>query len=293
MNEKGSSQSAVRTAMRRAAHYLLDAEPKVLADIFARAFAGFSSDQEFLEAFQSTSAAYVPWLSMSFALRNRLAEDELAKAVERGARQYIILGLGAGLDSFAYRRPDALSTLDVYEVDHPASQAWKRERVAALGLKAPPTLRYAPVDFEQETLTEGLITAGMDRNKPAFFSWLGVTQYITREAALRTMREIARLSTAESALVVESIAPVSTLSEEEAALTLSLAAGAAKVGEPWLSYFTTEEMQDALIEAGFAAVESFGPVEAFNRYLAGRTDDARLPRDFRLAKATTGTVSQR
>jgi methyltransferase (TIGR00027 family) len=87
------------------------------------------------------------------------AEDELAKAVTRGTTQYVILG--AGLDSFAYRRPDLVRSLDVYEVDHPASQAWKRERVAALGIPVPPTLHYAPIDFERTSLTEGLVTAGL------------------------------------------------------------------------------------------------------------------------------------
>jgi methyltransferase (TIGR00027 family) len=132
VTEKDPSQTAIRVAMRRAAHYFLDAEPKILADRFARALAGFSSDDEFLKAYQALSN---PWLRMSFALRNRLAEDELAKAVEHGARQYVILG--AGLDSFAYRQPDLVRLLDVFEVDHPASQAWKRDRVAALGITVP------------------------------------------------------------------------------------------------------------------------------------------------------------
>jgi methyltransferase (TIGR00027 family) len=195
MTEKGPSQTAIRTAMRRAAHYLLDAEPKILADGFARALAGFSTDEEFLRAFQAVPNAHIPWLRMSFALRNRLAEDELAKAVKQGTTQYIILG--AGLDSFAYRQPDLVRSLDVYEVDHPASQAWKRERVRALGIPVPPTLHYAPVDFERTSLTEGLTTAGLKRHESAFFTWLGVTQYLTRDAVLRTMREVAALSTAE------------------------------------------------------------------------------------------------
>jgi methyltransferase (TIGR00027 family) len=101
-----------------------------------------------------------PWLRTQFALRNRHAEDELAKAVARGMRQSVILG--AGLDSFAYRRPDRVRRLQVYEVDHPASQAWKRARVAELGLEVPAGLRYAPVDFERESLPDGLRAAGVD-----------------------------------------------------------------------------------------------------------------------------------
>src|SRR5262249_10394666 len=178
--------------MRRAAHYLLDAEPKILSDTFARAFAGFSSDQEFLAGLDAVPSANLAWLRTSFALRNRLAEDELADAVKGGVAQYVILG--AGLDSFAYRRPDLMQSLTVYEVDHPASQAWKRERVAALGIEVPSTLHYVPIDFEDATLIEGLASAGLDRRAPVFFSWLGVTQYLTREAGLRTLQEGATAS---------------------------------------------------------------------------------------------------
>jgi methyltransferase (TIGR00027 family) len=285
MTEKGPSQTAIRTAMRRAAHYLLDAEPKILADGFARALAGFSSDEEFLRAFEAVPNAHISWLRMSFALRNRLAEDELATAVKQGTTQYIILG--AGLDSFAYRQPDLVRLLDVYEVDHPASQAWKRERVAALGIPVPPTLHYAPVDFEGVSLTKGLTAAGLKRHEPAFFTWLGVTQYLTRDAVLRTLCEVAALSAAESTLVMEFLAPPWTLDDKDAALAYSLAEASAKVGEPWLSFFTSDDMQDVLAQAGFRSVQHFGPAEAFDRYLRGRTDGARLPGYFRMAKATT------
>jgi methyltransferase (TIGR00027 family) len=285
MTEKGPSKTAIRTAMRRAAHYLLDAEPKILADGFARALAGFSSDEEFLSAFESVPNAHIPGLNLFFALRHRFAEDELAKAVKQGTTQYVILG--AGLDSFAYRRPNLVRSLDVYEVDHPASQAWKRERVAALGIPVPPTLHYAPVDFERTSLTEGLVTAGLKRHEAAFFTWLGVTQYLTRDAVLRTLREVAALSTVESTLFMEFIAPPRTLNDEDAAFVNSQAEAVAKLGEPWLSFFTPDDMSDALTQAGFRSVEHFGPAEAFDGYLRGRSDGARLHDHHRLARATT------
>jgi methyltransferase (TIGR00027 family) len=271
--------------MRRAAHYLLDAEPKILADGFARALAGFSSDEEFLSAFESVPNAHIPGLNLFFALRHRFAEDELAKAVTRGTTQYVILG--AGLDSFAYRRPDLVRSLDVYEVDHPASQAWKRERVAALGIPVPPKLHYAPIDFERTSLTEGLVTAGLKRHEPTFFTWLGVTQYLTRETILRTLREVAALSTVESTLVLEFLAPPRTVNGEDAALFNASAEAVARLGEPWLSFFTPDDMSDALTQAGFRSVEHFGSAEALDRYLRGRTDGARLHDHHRLAKATT------
>jgi methyltransferase (TIGR00027 family) len=214
--------------------------------------------------------AHIPGLNLFFALRHRFAEDELAKAVTRRTTQYVILG--AGLDSFAYRRPDLVRSLDVYEVDHPASQAWKRERVAALGIPIPPTLHYAPIDFERTSLTEGLVTAGLKRHEPTFFTWLGVTQYLTRETVLRTLREVAALSTVESTLVLEFLAPPRTVNGEDAALFNASAEAVARLGEPWLSFFTPDDMSDALTQAGFRSVEHFGPAEAFDGYLRGRSD---------------------
>jgi methyltransferase (TIGR00027 family) len=109
-----------------------------------------------------------------------------------------------------------MRSLDIYEVDHPASQAWKRERVAALGITVPPTLHYAPIDFERDTPTEGLTRAGLNRSEATFFTWLGVTQYLTQEAVRRTLREVATFSTARSTVVLEFIAPPpDTLTTEE------------------------------------------------------------------------------
>src|SRR5262245_36465576 len=147
--EVGSpSRTAVMTATHGAAHFLIDDPPKILADSFARAFAGFSSDDEFLAAVDSYAFPDFAANRALFALRNRYAEDQLAAAVASGTAQYVILG--AGLDSFAYRRPEALSRLQIFEVDHPSSQAWKRARLTELGVEAQPTLRFVPIDFERE-----------------------------------------------------------------------------------------------------------------------------------------------
>lgn len=115
------SRTAILTAMHRAAHYLLDDEPKILADHLARPFAGFSSDEDLLTALDTLAFHDFSGHRALFALRNRYAEDKLAAAVHRGISQYIILG--AGLDSYAYRRPDAMCELQIYEVDHPSSQS--------------------------------------------------------------------------------------------------------------------------------------------------------------------------
>lgn len=286
MQARGASRTAVHSAMCRAVHNLIDDEPKILVDPFARSFAGHSSDEGLLKAYKSLALANIPWFRTQFVLRSRLAEDELAESVSAGLNQYIILG--AGLDSFAYRRRDLMRMLDIYEVDHPVSQTWKRERVTELGLEAPATLHYAPIDFEQETRTDGLIAAGINRKEPAFFSWLGVTQYLTRDAVLRTLREIAIICPAGSTLVIQFVGPASSMSDEECALVTALAAATARLGEPWLSFFTSADMEEHLIQAGFSSVEHFGPGEASARYLLGRKDGLCLPGFFRIVKATIG-----
>lgn len=283
MEERGPSRTAIATATLRAAHYLLDAEPKILDDRFARAFAGFPSDEELSKTL--TTLVYPDILRMRtlFALRNRYAEDELVRTVERGTSQYIILG--AGLDSFAYRRPDLLQTLDVYEVDHPASQVWKRERVEELGIRIPARLHHVPIDFERETLTEVLVAGGVNLNAATFFSWLGVTQYLTSAAVLGTLREIAEMAAPGSEIVFQFIVPAATLANEERSLVMTLAALAAAVGEPWLSFFEPEEMEGHLARMGFAEIHHFGPEQANERYLLGRADGLRVPAYFHMINA--------
>lgn len=290
MEMRKPSRTAVNTAVWRAMHTLLDGEPKILADPFARDLAGFDTNKALRAAHDAHPLAHIPLIRTQFALRNRYAEDELAQAIGRGVRQYAILG--AGLDSFAYRRPDFMhAALDVYEVDHPATQAWKRARVAELGIVAPPGLHHVPIDFERETLTQGLTLGGLRTGERAFFSWLGVTQYLTRDAIERTLGEVAAVAAPGSELVLEFIAPASVLSPEEGALVNALAAGTARVGEPWLSFFEANEMDAILRQAGFSSVVHFGPKEAQERYLRGRTDGSRLPAYFRMAKAINGPAS--
>jgi methyltransferase (TIGR00027 family) len=283
MEESGPSRTAITTATLRAAHYILDAEPKILDDRFARAFAGFASDDQLLQALNEVSYPDFGRMRTLFALRNRYAEDELSKAIEQGTSQYIILG--AGLDSFAYRRSDLMGALDVFEVDHPASQAWKCARVAELGIKTPTRLHYVPIDFERETLTAGLTMAGIDFTDRTFFSWLGVTQYLSAGVVLGTLREVAELATPGSEIVFQFVVPAASLPGNEGALVETLAARAAAVGEPWLSFFEPEELEAHLRQMGFAKVFHFSPQQATERYLLGRTDDLRVPAYFHMIRA--------
>ena len=283
MESRGPSRTAVLTATLRAAHYLFDGAPKILTDPFARDFAGFASDEEVRKALDALALRDLSRLRTAFAVRSRYAEDELSVAIQRGISQYIILG--AGLDSFAYRRQDLMRAIHVYEVDHPATQSWKRARLRELGIKSPPTLRHVPLDFEQATLISGLAAGGVNRNAKAFFSWLGVTQYLPRDVVLNTLREIVSATAPGTELVVQFIVPAATLSPEEGNLVTAAAAAVASMGEPWLSFFNPEDLETNMTEIGFEQIVHFGSEEATERYLIGRSDGLRLPGYFRMIKA--------
>ena len=283
METRKPSQTMIRTALWRAVHKLRDQDPKILDDPFAGLLAGFDTDQAILEAHDASDVARIPGIRTPFVVRNRYAEDELTKAVTNGISQYVILG--AGLDSFAYRRPDLVQSLLVYEVDHPASQAWKQQRLTQLALATPPGLNHVPVDFETQTLSSELKRAGFRPNAPAFFSWLGTTQYLTREAVLSTIGEIAALTEPGSEVVVQFIAPPSTIPEGDAAIANLLAERSAQGGEPWLSYFTPTDMEEIFRQVGCKGLEHFGAAEATARYLQGRTDGSRVAAYFGMVKA--------
>ncbi len=189
MKENGPSATAQRVAMRRAAHQLLD-DPKVFDDPFALRIIG----KESASALESNPRQFEtmplpPYLRAFVAARSRYAEEELAHGVRRGVRQYVILG--AGLETFVYRNPHPEGVLHVFEVDHPTTQTWKRERLEEIGIALPGDLTFALVDFETQTLAEGLHSAGYDPGKRTFFSWLGVTEYLTTETVMATLRFIA------------------------------------------------------------------------------------------------------
>jgi methyltransferase (TIGR00027 family) len=291
MERRGPGQTAISCALLRAAHDLLDDAPKILADSFARDLVGLGSDAELRKALDADVYARLPdfpRLRTVFALRSRYTEDELGMAVQRGISQYVILG--AGLDSFAHRRGDLMHVLHVYEVDHLASQSWKRARLAELGIPVPPTLHYVPLDLRHATLRNGLAAGGVARDAKAFFSWLGVTQYLPRDVVLNTLREIVSAAAPGSELVVQFVVPPATLTREDAGLVTALADIAASIGEPYQSFFEPEDLQDQLKQIGFDEIVHFGPEEATKKYLLGRTDGLRLPGYFRMIKACVGVV---
>jgi len=200
------------------------------------------------------------------AARTRFAEDALAAAYERGARQLVVLG--AGLDTYAYRG-ELRDRLRIWEVDHPSTQAWKRRRLADAGIALPANLTFAPVDFEHETLAEGLDAAGFDAREQAFFTWLGVVPYLTEEAVRSTLGFISSLP--HGAHVVFDYAdPPESLSPEMRIAHARRAARVAESGEAFRSYFESEKLRAQLMAFGFRQVEDLGLPQIAARYLPSR-----------------------
>jgi len=213
-----------------------------------------------------------PRLRAFVAARSRYSEDELAIAFSRGVRQCVVLG--AGLDTFAYRNPYAASGLRVFEVDHPDTQAWKRERLQAAGIAIPTSMAFVPVNFEEDSLADRLAAAGFDSRRPGFFYWLGVVPYLTLEAARATLAWIGGLPE-ESAVVFDYGVDRASMSPEVRAAFDILAARVARAGEPFRLFFNPAELAAMLRELGFHEIEDLDGNEIDRRYFSGRTDNLR------------------
>jgi methyltransferase (TIGR00027 family) len=260
MHDHLPSKTALRVAMRRAAHQLVD-DPKVLDDPLAVRILGNHAP---IERSLDNLRAFV-------AVRNRFAEDELARAVARGVKQCIVLG--AGLDTFAYRNPHA--ELRVIEVDHPATQAWKRDLLASAAIAIPAAVTFVAVDFAKQSLSEELARSGFRSGDAAFFSWLGVVPYLTREAAFGTLRWIASLPTGSGVVFDYAVARSQLGFLEKAALD-ALSLRVARAGEPFQLFFEPEELAAALGTLGFRHLEDLGSDDINTRYLANREDGLKV-----------------
>jgi len=263
------SRTALRVAMRRAAHQLYDAQPLVFNDPVAVPILG----SEYLPEVERTVTKLQKPFSVSLrafmVARSRYAEDLLAQAVARGVTQYVLLG--AGLDTFAYRNP--FPGLHVFEVDHPATQQWKHELLAANGISIPSSLTYVPVDFEHQLLATQLTGAGFDASRPAFFAWLGVVPYLTQPAFRSTLSLIATLP-AGSGVVMDYGQPRSALPYFEQLAHDSLASRVQLAGEPFQLFFTPPEMAAEL--TAFHTIEDLGGEQINARYFADRKDNLKL-----------------
>jgi methyltransferase (TIGR00027 family) len=266
------SITAQRVAMRRAAHQLFD-HPVVLDDPIAlRILSEDAQAQVRAEERKARGRAASSFRAFIVA-RSRFAEDELAIAVARGASQCVILG--AGLDTFAYRNPFPADQLRVFEVDHPATQAWKRKRLAAGGIAIPESLSFAPVNFETESLADGLAAAGFDPSRITFFPWLGVTPYLTRAAMFGTLQFIVARPKG-SAVVFDYARPRNSVGFLGRLAFDEMARRVARAGEPFQLFFDSTELATELRAMGFTGVEDLGSEEVNARYFRDRRDHLHL-----------------
>ena len=278
------SRTALRVAMRRAAHQLVDKPPIMDDPIAVRLMSAETVGPSYARDLERAMHPVGRDFRCLLVSRSRYAEDQLAAAVAAGVRQYVVLG--AGLDTFAYRNPFA--ELKVFEVDFPATQEWKRWVLDVSGVAAPENLTFAAVDFEHQTLADGLRAAGLDASEPAFFSWLGVVPYLTLAAFRATLATVGGFP-AGSAVSLDYGFPPETLGPMRRMIYERLAARVAAAGEPFRLFFTREQMEDEFRQAGFHRVEQVDSEELNRRYFADRTDGLKLS-DARLGMWVTGWV---
>jgi methyltransferase (TIGR00027 family) len=262
--------SAIRVALWRALHLEVDAEPHVLNDAIGMQLAAPDANwRNRPDMHPEGTRGY----RASIVGRARFIEDLVAAQADAGVAQYVILG--AGLDTFAQRRPEIASRLQVYEVDQPGTQAWKRRRLAELGFREQDWLRFVPVDFEAgESWWTLLARAGFDAGQRAVVASTGVSMYLTREANLATLRQIAQLAKG-STLAMTFTLPLDLVDPAERAQHEAVYERARAAGTPFLSFFRPEDMLALAREAGFAKAEHVSTADIVARYFAGRSDGLR------------------
>lgn len=252
-------RSALGAALQRVAHLLFDGEPKIFVDSLAQRLLGISDDDV------ARFRAQFPLSTTNWVLRSRYTEDRLAEATARGVTQYVILG--AGFDTFAYRARGPLAALRVFEVDTPASQSWKRDRLKKANITMPSTCVFVPCDLEAQSLAEAFAESPFDPYRATFVSWLAVTQYLDRQAIVDTLRWIGGLGP-DTELVLTYCLPD--------AHSCPGVQYAEQTGARFVSLFSRTEIETLLHETGFASTRALTLDEARAAYLSGRTDGLDL-----------------
>jgi methyltransferase (TIGR00027 family) len=262
------SQTARGAAAHRAIHQTLEG-----GAIFKDPFASRILDEQAAVSLNEMAAgeSLRPW-RLFIAVRSRFSEDTMANCVACGVRQVVVLG--AGLDTFSLRNPFIELGVNVFEVDYATTQEWKRERIKVAGLIEPQSLIFAPIDFEQESLSEGLNRVGFRLNLPAFFQWLGVVPYLTRETVSSTLRFISGVP--QAVVVFDYAEPFQNYPAERRANVIATTERAAARGEPWLSLFDPAELFELLRCEGFKMIEDLGLPEIAERFYGELRQDIRV-----------------
>jgi methyltransferase (TIGR00027 family) len=270
---RGASEApdptAVRVALWRAMHVLLDPPPHVLSDEIGLRLA---APDDGWRARPDMDPRATSGFRAAIVARARFIDDLVAERAGQGIAQYVILG--AGLDTFAQRRPEIAARLRVFEIDQPGTQAWKRQRLIELGYGIPDWLRLVPVDFESADWWERLSAAGFDPGQPAVVVSTGVSMYLTKDATAATLRQIAALAPG-SALAMTFLLPAELVDEADRPGLQAAQRGARASGTPFISFYAPSEMLTLAREAGFTDVHHVSGTSLAERYFADRTDGLR------------------
>jgi len=274
--------TAVRVALWRALHVAVDPPPHVLDDEIGLRLA---APEDAWRERRDMDPGFTRTFRAGIVARARVVEDLVAAEAARGVGQYVILG--AGLDTFAQRRPDLGGRLHVFEVDQPGTQAWKRQRLVDLGFGVPPWLHLVPVDFEAgDAWLERLSAAGFDAAKPAVVASTGVSMYLTEEAIAATLRQVAGLAP-RSTLAMTFILPMELADPEERPGREIAEKGARAAGTPFISFFAPADVVALARACGFKEARVVSREEVVQRYFAGRTDGLRPGSSEQMLIATT------
>jgi methyltransferase (TIGR00027 family) len=286
MKPSQRSRTAEGSALMRAAHLALDRSPWIFEDVFARRLLGpFPRLLLTAPSLLRMAERIEPLLAAArtqAVVRSRFAEDRLRDAIARGVRQYVLLS--AGLDSFSLRGPVSAPSLRVFEVDHPASQAWKRTKLDPLTTK-PTSTTFVPLDFESGALAEALLEKGFLSEEPAFFSWLGSTYYLSHDVARGTLAVLTSLAAPGSELVFDYLLADWALEPSEVRLLRRAKAFSGGLGEPLRGAFDPEALHETLSSLGWRVLEDLSAQDQRDAYLANRSDSLLLPGWNRLVRA--------
>jgi methyltransferase (TIGR00027 family) len=280
--ETEPDNTAVRVALWRALHVEVDAPPHVLEDEIGLRLA---DPPDGWRARPDMDPVFTSGFRGSVVARARFIEDLVASRSAQGTDQYVLLG--AGLDTFAQRRPELAAHLRVFEVDQPGTQAWKARRLVELGYGVPEWLRLVPVDFEAgDSWWQRAAAAGFDAARPAVVTSTGVSLYLTREANAATLRDLANLAPS-STVAMTFMLPLDLVDEQDRPGWIMAENGARSSGTPFISFFAPQEFLDLARAAGFADVRHVSGRELNDRYFAGRPDGLRMSTGEDFLVATT------
>ena len=277
MQDQIASRTALATAYLRSAHQILDAKPLILNDPVALIFLGPDAEKRIQDAVDRYMAPEAKALRSHVVLRSRYAEERLRSSIERGVSQYIIVG--AGFDTFAIRQPVWAAHLRIIEVDHPDTQHLKQARMSDAGIPVPSNVIFADINFENESLEKGLIRIGIRSDEPTFFSWLGVTMYLTEPAIDSTLKCMAKYPSGSEAVITFRQQP-----SAQSSASSQLADLVSEAGEPFVSYFTPENFKGKLLEVGFVKVE-FLTSALSTQYFHGGENSLPNPKRISIASA--------